>query len=136
MPEYSVIGKRVPRVDAVDKVVGTALYSADIVLPQMLYGKVLRSPYPHAMIRRLDVAKALALDGVMAIITAADVPGYQDKNELVFPGLPHLVKQKVAFAGQPVAVVAAINPYIAQEALGLIEVEYKELTPLLTFWRT
>ena len=130
MPEYSVVGRRMHRVDALDKVTGTALYSADIILPQMLHGKVLRSPHPHAVIRRLDTTTAQALKGVMAVITAADVPGYQDEAELVAPGIPHLARKKVVFDGQPVAVVAAINPHIAQEALGLIEVEYEELTPL------
>ena len=80
MSEYSVVGKRVNRVDALAKVTGKALYSADISLPNMLYGKVLWSPYAHARIRRLDVAKALALEGVMAVITAADVPGQKGEG--------------------------------------------------------
>jgi len=136
MPEYSVVGKRVPRVDALDKVTGAALYSGDIILPKMLHGKVLRSPHPHAMIRHLDVTKAKALEGVMAVITAADVPGYKYKSELVFAGNPHLARKKVVYAGQPVAVVAAMNPYIAEEALSLIEVEYEELTPGLDILET
>ncbi|MFC1971599.1 hypothetical protein ACFLV0_06740 [Chloroflexota bacterium] len=130
MTEYSVVGKRMPRVDALDKVTGRALYSADIILPQMLHGKVLRSSHPHAIIRLLDISKAQALEGVMAVITAADVPGYQDGGELIAPGIPHLARQKVVFHQQPVAAVAAINPYIAEEALSLIEVEYEELTPV------
>jgi CO/xanthine dehydrogenase Mo-binding subunit len=81
MPDYSVVGKRVSRVDALAKVTGKAIYAADINLPNMLYGKVLWSPYPHARIRRLDLTKALALEGVMAIITAADVPGQKDEEE-------------------------------------------------------
>lgn len=120
-----------PRVDALDKVTGAALYSADIVLPRMLHGRVLRSPYPHAMIRRLDVSKAQALEGVMAVITAADVPGDQDEMKLVSSEIPRLAKKKVLFEGQPIAAVAAINPYIAEDALSLIEVDYEEVTPLL-----
>jgi len=129
MPEHSVIGRRVHRVDALDKVTGKALYCADITLPQMLHGKVLRSPHPHALIHRLDTTKAQALNGVLAVITAADVPGYQDDGEMLAPGIPHLARKKVVFDGQPVAAVAAINPHITQEALGLIEVEYEELAP-------
>ena len=119
MPEYSVVGKRLPRVDVLDKVTGKALYSADINLPNMLYGRVLWSPHAHARIRRLDVSRARALAGVMAVITAADGSGDQ------------LVREKAVFAGQPVAAVAAINPDVAEEAIGLIEVDYEELPPVM-----
>jgi CO/xanthine dehydrogenase Mo-binding subunit len=119
MPEYSIVGQRLSRVDVLDKVTGRALYSADITLPGMLYGKVLRSPYAHARVLRLDVSKARALTGVMAVITAADASGDE------------LVKEKAVFAGQPVAAVAAINPDVAEEALGLIVVDYEELTPVV-----
>ena len=131
MPKYSVVGKRVNRVDALAKVIGKALYCADINLPNMLHGKILWSPYAHARIRRLDVAKALALEGVMAVITAADVPGQKSEGENLNPMTCCLAREKVIFAGQPVAAVAAINPYIAEEALGLIEVDYEELTPVI-----
>ena len=107
MSRYSVVGKRLPRVDALHKVTGAAVFSGDVILHHMLHGKVLRSPYPHAAIRRLDVTKALALDGVLAVITASDVPGYKRQNELSFAELPHLAKDKVVYAQQPVAVVAA-----------------------------
>ena len=131
MPEYSVVGKRVNRVDALAKVTGRALYGADIILPNMLYGKVLWSPYAHARIRRLDVAKALALEGVMAVITAADVPGQKNEEEYPNPMTCCLAREKVIFAGQPVAAVAAINPHIAEEALELIEVDYEELPSVI-----
>jgi len=127
MPEYSVVGKRVPRVDALSKVTGAAVYSGDVFLPDMLYGKVLRSPYPHAKIKRLDTTKAKTLEGVKEIITAADVPGYKKKSQLVLNELPRLAIDKVIYHGQPVAVVAATSLRIAEEALGLIEVEYEEL---------
>ena len=119
MPEYSIVGQRLSRVDVLDKVMGRALYSADINLPGMLYGRVLRSPYAHARVLRLDVSKARALTGAMAVITAADASGDE------------LVKEKAVFAGQPVAAVAAINPDIAEEALDLIVVDYEELTPVV-----
>ena len=136
MEEYSVIGKRIPRIDGRVKVSGEAKYAADYEMPGMLWCKMLRSPHPHAMICRLDVSKAQALKGVMAVITASDVPGDQDKNEMVSPELPHLARNKVAYAGQPVAAGAAINPIIAEEALNLIEVEYEELTPLFDVLET
>jgi xanthine dehydrogenase molybdenum-binding subunit len=131
MSEYAVIGKSIPRIDALKKVTGEAIYSGDVILPRMLHGKVLRSPYPHALIKRLDVAKARALDGVKAVITAADVPGFKDKSELSYPEAPHLARDKVVYAGQPIAAVAATSLRIAEEAIGVIEVEYEELPPLL-----
>ena len=131
MSRYSVVGKRLPRVDALHKVTGAAVFSGDVILHHMLHGKVLRSPYPHAAIRRLDVTKAQALDGVLAVITASDVPGYKRQNELSFAELPHLAKDKVVYAQQPVAVVAATRVGIAEKALDLIEVDYEELPPVL-----
>jgi CO/xanthine dehydrogenase Mo-binding subunit len=131
MPEYSVVGKRVNRVDALAKVTGKALYAADIILPNMLYGKVLWSPHAHARIRRLDVSKALALEGVMAVITAADVPGRKVEEEYPNAMTSCLAREKVIFAGQPIAAVAAINPNLAEEALKLIEVDYEELPSVI-----
>ncbi|MEE9435993.1 MAG: xanthine dehydrogenase family protein molybdopterin-binding subunit [Candidatus Adiutricales bacterium] len=131
MPEYSVVGKRLPRVDALDKVTGSAVFSGDVALPHMLHGKVLRSPYPHAVIRRLDVSKAQALDGVLAVVTASDVPGFKKHGELALAELPHLANDKVVYAEQPVAVVAAVKVEIAEKALDLIEVDYEELQPIL-----
>jgi len=124
MADYSILGKRFPRVDALDKATGRALYSADISVPNMLYGKLLQSPFPHAKIRRLNINKAMALEGVMGVITASDVPDRKGKRT-VFP--PLLAKDKVVFAGQPVAAIAAIDPFTAEEALALIEIDYEEL---------
>lgn len=128
MTEYTVLGKRLPRVDAQDKAIGRAMYSGDISLPNMLYGKVLRSPYAHAKIRKLDVSKAKALKGVMAVITAEDVPEQKEKSS---PKSPRLAREKVLYAGQPIAAVAAINLDIAVEAVSLIEVDYEELPPVM-----
>jgi len=125
--EHTLIGKRPPRVDAVDKATGAALFSADIVLPDMLHGKVLRSPVPHARITRLDTSKALALPGVTAIVTSADVPAMQNDDEILAPMNPTLAKKKVIFAGQPIAALAAVSREVAEEAIGLIEVEYENL---------
>jgi CO/xanthine dehydrogenase Mo-binding subunit len=131
MSEYAVIGKSIPRIDALKKVTGEAIYSGDVMLPHMLHGKILRSPYPHAVIKRLDVTRARALDGVKAAITAADAPGFKDKSALFCPEAPHLAREKVVYAGQPIAAVAAASLRIAEEAIGLIDVEYEELPSLL-----
>ena len=131
MAEHTSIGKRPPRIDALDKVTGGAAFSADIVLPNMLHGKVLRSPHAHAMITRLDTSRARDLDGVMAVITAADVPVMQNDDEILAPMNPTMAKRKVVFAGQPVAALAATSLAVAEEAVNLIEVEYEPL-PFVT----
>ena len=74
MSAYTFVGKRSPRIEAADKVTGKAHYSADILLTKMSHGEVLRSPYTHARIKRLDIERAKVLDGVMDVVTAADVP--------------------------------------------------------------
>jgi len=131
MPEFTVIGKRFPRVDAHDKVTGKSMYAADIVLPNMLHGKILRSPYAHARIKKIDTSRAVTMEGVMAVITAADAPGLMKKDSELNPMLPMLAREKVVYVGQPLAAVAALNPNIAEEALSLIDVEYEVLTPVL-----
>jgi xanthine dehydrogenase molybdenum-binding subunit len=131
MPEYSIIGSRVPRVDALAKVTGSALYSADMYLPNMLFGKVLWSPYARALIHRLDINRAQALDGVMAVITDADVPVKKDTTPNLNPMTSCMAGDRVIFAGQPIAAVAAINAATAEEAISLIEVDYEELPPVV-----
>ena len=74
MDNYSVVGKRIPQRDAVEKVKGSAVFASDIKLSGMLHGKILRSPVPHARIRNIDISKAAKLKGVKAILTAKDVP--------------------------------------------------------------
>lgn len=130
MSDYSVVGRPLPRVDALEKVTGEAVFSVDISLPKMLQAKILRSPYAHAAIRRLDVTKARTLEGVRMVVTAADVPGFRNRSELSLSQLPHLAREKVVYAGQPVAAVAAVSQEIAEKALDLIEVEYEQLEPV------
>ncbi|MGD0854972.1 MAG: xanthine dehydrogenase family protein molybdopterin-binding subunit [Dehalococcoidia bacterium] len=127
MTQDSAVGKRITRIDAVGKVTGKALYAADIILPDMLHGKILRSPYAHANIRRIDTSKAQALEGVMAVITVADVPDKKMMSDSPYAMQPLLAFQRVMYEGQPVAAVAARTPYIAEEALKLIEVDYEVL---------
>ena len=128
---YDVVGSRVTRLDAKSKVTGKAKYVEDVILPNMLYGKILRSPYAHARIVSIDISRAERLPGVKAVITAKNSPhiymyGIDIKDEpfLAWDG-------KVRFVGQEVAAVAAIEESIAEEALELIKVEYEELPPVL-----
>ncbi len=134
MENYSVIGKRLPLVDGPVKATGEAVFTADMLLPRMLFGKVLRSPYPHARIVNIDTHKAQKLTGVKAVITGKDTKGipYGIFPKGV-PGLPSLQDQrplamdKVCYIGDEVAAVAAIDEDVAEEAVDLIEVEYEEL---------
>jgi 4-hydroxybenzoyl-CoA reductase alpha subunit len=130
MSRYSVIGQRVHRVDGPDKVTGNAKYTFDIVLPNMLYGKILRSPYPHAKILNIDTRQAEKLIGVKAVVTGKDTPGHKQGAWRRFPELCDeeiLCREKVRYIGDPVAAVAAMDEDTAEEALDLIEVEYEPL---------
>jgi CO/xanthine dehydrogenase Mo-binding subunit len=121
--EYRHIGKATPRKDAREIVTGRAKYLDDIKLPNMLYGKVLRSPYPHANIKNIDTSKAEAYPGVEAVITYKNVPEWIDGT----PRHRRLLDRKVRFVGDAVALVAAKTKEVAEEALGLIDAEYDQL---------
>lgn len=130
MREFSVIGKRIPRVDGVVKVTGEARYAGDMSLARMLYGKILRSPYPHARIMNIDTDKAKRLSGVKGVITGQDTLGVKYITFQLLWRLADdsiLAMDKVRFIGDEVAAVAAIDEDIAEEALDLITVEYEEL---------
>ncbi len=126
----NLIGKSIPRIDAPAKVTGKALYTGDIILPGMLYGKILRSTVAHAKILNIDISAALAYPGVKDVITAKDTPCVKFGNWRLIPEtqdeLP-LALDKVRFIGDEIAAVAAITPDIAEEALSLIKVEYEVL---------
>ncbi|MGC8660818.1 MAG: xanthine dehydrogenase family protein molybdopterin-binding subunit, partial [Desulfomonilaceae bacterium] len=124
MEEFTVIGKRIPKVDAVDKATGRALYIQDFKLPRMLYGKILYSKYPHARITKIDTTKAKALPGVVTVLTGEDIPPIRLG---VYKDNPPLKSDKVRSYRDEVAAVAAMDPEIAKEALGLIEVTYEAL---------
>jgi 4-hydroxybenzoyl-CoA reductase alpha subunit len=133
MSKYSVIGQRVRRVDGPDKVTGSTRYTFDMVLPNMLYGKILRSPHPHAKILSIDTSKAEKLIGIKAVVTGKDTPGRKLGVWRRFPELCDeeiLCREKVRYIGDPVAAVAAIDEDTAEEALDLIEVEYELLPPV------
>ena len=122
---YSVIGKSLPRVDSVPKVTGEAKYTGDLVLPRMLFGKILRSPHPHARILGIDTSRARRLAGVKAVITGRDTGRVEYGN--VLPDEHALAVDKVRFIGDAVAAVAAADEETAAEAIDLIKVEYEEL---------
>ena len=121
--QLKYVGHSVPRVDGVDKVTGKAKFVGDLVVPGMLYGKILRSPYPHARIRAIDATEAEGLPGVVAVLTAADI----DDLNPIYNGRPIIAMHKVRYVGEPVAAVAALDLSTAEEALGLIQVDYEEL---------
>jgi CO/xanthine dehydrogenase Mo-binding subunit len=123
--EVRGIGVSVPRFDAPEKVTGRTQYVADVQVPGMLHARLLRSPHAHARITRIDVSRARALPGVRAVLTAADVPELKPGAKTRAHAL--LAIDRVVFAGQPVAAVAADELAIADEALDLIEVEYEPL---------
>src|SRR5207248_8952108 len=137
---YKVIGTRPVRPDGTDKVTGRAQYGADIHLTGMLYGRVLRSPYAHAVIKNIDASRALALPGVKAVVTHADFPraahGVADIGEGAAQSLQFvldnfLASNKALYKGHAVAAVCATDPYIAEEALALIDVDYDVLQPVI-----
>jgi len=127
---YKVIGTRPIRHDGVDKVTGKALYGADVRLPGMLYGKVLRSPHPHARIKSIDTSKAEANPKVRAVVTSEDLAPISDQLAK-FVRDKILASDKVLFKGHPVAAVAASSAHDVEEALSLIEVDY-EVLPSVT----
>jgi CO/xanthine dehydrogenase Mo-binding subunit len=123
--KFSVVGHRVQRVEGFDKVTGDSEYIADIYLPGMLVGKVLRSPYPHARIRHIDTSKAEKLPGVRAVVTAEDT--IKRPWGAFFADQYILSVGKTRYVGEEVAAVAAIDPDIAEEAIDLIEVDWEPL---------
>ena len=133
--KFKVIGTRPIRHDGEDKVTGRAVYGADVRPADVLYGKLLRSPHAHALIKRIDTSKAMQLEGVRAVATAEDLVETVDKLSEIGEtrvnireiAANSLASGKVLYKGHAVAAVAAISPHIAEEALELIEVEYEVL---------
>jgi len=128
--KLSYIGQRIPRKDGPEKVTGRAKYTGDIQLSGMLVGLILRSPHPHARILNIDTTRAEQLNGVKAVITARDTAGKKHgfvETPRYPPDQYPLALDRVRFVGEEVAAVAATDPYIAEEALSLIQVEYEPL---------
>jgi 4-hydroxybenzoyl-CoA reductase subunit alpha len=127
MPDHlSVVGKSLIKPDAFPKVTGQTKFADDLALPRMLFGRILRSPHPHARILHVDVSRARALPGVLAVLTGEDLP-------IKFGILPvsqdeeALAGDKVRYVGDPIAAVAAIDEWTADEALDLIDVQFQRL---------
>jgi CO/xanthine dehydrogenase Mo-binding subunit len=139
--EFDSVGKNPIRHDGADKVTGRARYGADNNMPGMLYGKILRSPHAHAIIKSVDASAAEALTGVHAVVTSADWPETSMKltdlaegsiHNLGFLSMNILARGKALYKGHPIAAVAAVNAHLAEQALALIKVEYEVLKPVLT----
>lgn len=125
MDKLNVVGRSYPQIDALEKTMGKTRFVSDLVLPGMLHGRTLRSPYPHARILHIDTSKAKTLAGVKSVVSYADTPGikYGPRSEdwTIFAA------DKARFYGEEVAAVAAVDEDTAEEALDLIQVEYEEL---------
>jgi CO/xanthine dehydrogenase Mo-binding subunit len=132
MTDRSLIGKRIPKVDSVAKATGEARFTADLSLPRMLHGKVLRSPHPHAKILSIDTTEAERLPGVKAVVTGRDTAGEKwgvfryTRDQQLLPA------DKVRYVGEEVAAVAAVSEDAAQMALNLIQVKYEVLPAVFT----
>lgn len=128
MSNEAIVGRSVPLIDGVEKVTGSGVYGVDVRVPGMLFAKILRSPYAHARIIRIDVSDAEKIPGVHAVVTCHDLPnrrvGLALKDEYV------LARDKVRYVGEAVAAVAAVDLETADEALNAIRVDYEELTPV------
>ena len=138
--EYKVIGTRPVRHDGADKVTGRALYGADYTAAGLVHGFIVRSPHAHARIVKIDTSKAANVQGVLAIVTAADLPESGERVVDVGEGDQSLSQirgnvlalGKVLYKGHAVAAVAAANLHVAEEAAMLIEIEYEPLEAVLT----
>ena len=139
-PVLKVIGRRLPRVDARERVTGEARYPADIALPGMVHARLLRSPHAHARIVRIDTTRAAALSGVLAVVSATDfpelpvgamIPMGETGYDMWMVAQINMARRKVFWVGQPVAAVAAVDLHVAEAALALIEVEYEPLPAVL-----
>jgi CO/xanthine dehydrogenase Mo-binding subunit len=139
MAPLKTLGRPTPRIDAVARVTGTGRYTRDVLVPGMLFARILRSPHPHARIRSIDASKARALAGVKAVLThencrvvwgAGSIAGGQQYNDAVkkiTTQRRYAFNNPVRFVGEPVAAVAAVDRHVAEEALALIAVDYEVL---------
>lgn len=125
MNELQTLGHPASRIDALQRVTGTATYTGDLRLPGMLYARVLRSPHPHARIRRIDISKAQALPGVKVILTHENCDVIWSSGDT--RNKRYLFNNPVRYAGDAVAAVAAVDRHVAEEATRLIDVDYEVL---------
>jgi CO/xanthine dehydrogenase Mo-binding subunit len=123
----SGVDKAAPRPDIVEKVTGTAQFVSDVALPGMLHARLLRSPHPHARIRSVDASAALAMPGVIGVLTGADIAGLNYRWGLYLRDRPLIAVDRARYVGDPVAAVIAEDEFAAEEALDAIAVDYEEL---------
>src|SRR5262245_46409378 len=128
----SAVGISIRRIDGTEKVAGQAVYAGDLRLPGMAYGKVLRSPLPHARIGRIDSSKAAALAGVVAVVSRDNLNVASNAFGAYVTDQQILATDKVRYVGDMVAAVAAVDEALAEAALKLIDVEYEELPAVYT----
>lgn len=131
-PAPDGVGRDVPRVDARAKVTGEARFAGDLVLPGMLHGRLLRSPYAHATITRIDTTAAAAVPGVVAVMTGDDLADIDPYYGHALKDRPLIAIDRVRFVGEPVVAVAAVDPATADEALALIDVAFAERPTAVT----
>ena len=124
--EFALVGKRIQRLDALDKVLGLPLYTSDLAPKDALKVKVVRSTVPHAIIKRIDTQPARDVPGILAVLTAQDIPGINEAYALL-PDRPLLASKKVRCHGEAIAVVAAGDSETAEEAADRVSVEYERL---------
>lgn len=132
MQTFVNVGQRLPKVDAAAKATGLLQYTSDIYLPRMLFAKILRSPYAHARVRRIDTADALKIPGVRTILTFNDVPKLLYGREYSLPPAymcrdNYILEDKARFVGDQIAAVAATSRDAAEKAIGAISVDYEDL---------
>ncbi|MDP6451484.1 MAG: molybdopterin-dependent oxidoreductase, partial [Lentisphaeria bacterium] len=138
--DYDVIGTRPIRHDGVDKVTGRAIYGADVKLPGMLFGAVLRSPHAHARIKSIDTSAAEQMPGVISVMTAEHMPDTTDELVDLGEGAVNfkyasdriMARETVKYSSHPVAAVAATNAHIAEQAIAAIKIDYEVLPAVTT----
>ncbi|HKH30162.1 MAG TPA: molybdopterin cofactor-binding domain-containing protein [Gaiellaceae bacterium] len=128
--ELGRVGESVKRADSIPKVTGEFAYSSDLHAAGMLWGHTLRSPHAHALITEIDISEAVAMPGVHAVLTHADVPG-EKRYGLEFADQPVLAFERVRYYGEPIALVAAEHPEQARRAAARIKVEFEPLEPVV-----
>jgi len=130
--DLKIAGSSVRRLDGVEKVTGSALYTGDVELSGMGFAKILRSTVPHAKIVKVDARKAESMPGVIAVLTRDDLPGLNSRYGAIYKDQSIVAADKVRYAGDPVAAVLAVDEMTAEQALGLIDVEYEDLPATTT----
>jgi CO/xanthine dehydrogenase Mo-binding subunit/aerobic-type carbon monoxide dehydrogenase small subunit (CoxS/CutS family) len=129
---FNVIGKKHPRPDAVEKVTGQAIFTDDLKFKDMLFGRVKRAGISHGFLRNMDISAAVALPGVIAVLTADDIPGDQNHG-VVIPDWPTMIKvgERIRYVGDAVAIVAAVSKDVASQALDLIKTDIEIIDPVV-----